>query len=141
MGPLSLTRTVSRAVVFLRAHTCSNGFAPATIICDSFCHKFSSSPKSSDAKSFRDIRKHADRFRDVLDENKEKMRATQRRLSQKRASFVKSLQHQRQVAGQKIQERKAIIIKDILETKTKVKEKIEEAIEVSRSLRCDISFA
>ncbi|XP_045537840.1 probable cardiolipin synthase (CMP-forming) [Papilio machaon] len=85
---------------------------------------------SSDSKKhFLDLEKKAVEFKDAFEHKKEQIKETEHRIRQKGVQLVKEIKQQKEITGQKIKVKKDYIIKDLQETKAKVKEKIEEVVE------------
>lgn len=68
-------------------------------------------------------------LKDAFEHRKEQLKDTEHRIRQKGEKIIKDIKHQREVTGQIIRDRKDHIVKDILETKAKVKERFEEVVE------------
>lgn len=82
---------------------------------------------SSDAKkSFENLEKRAEAFKDAFEQKKEKMRDTEQKLRLKGVELVRDIKQHKYITSQKFKVKKEILIKDILETKAKVKEKLIE---------------
>ncbi|KPJ18117.1 putative cardiolipin synthase [Papilio machaon] len=80
-------------------------------------------------KHFLDLEKKAVEFKDAFEHKKEQIKETEHRIRQKGVQLVKEIKQQKEITGQKIKVKKDYIIKDLQETKAKVKEKIEEVVE------------
>lgn len=85
---------------------------------------------SENKKQFLNLDKKAEALKDVLEHKKEQLKDTEHRIRQTGENIIKDLRHQKQVTGQILKEKKEHIVKDILETKAKVKERIEGVVEV-----------
>lgn len=85
---------------------------------------------SENKKQFLNLDKKAEALKDVLEHKKEQLKDTEHRIRQTGENIIKDLRHQKQVTGQILREKKEHIVKDILETKAKVKERIEGVVEV-----------
>lgn len=84
---------------------------------------------SDDKKHFLTFEKKADALKDAFEHKKEQLKDTEHRLRQRSEEIVRDIKHQKEITGQKLRDKKDYIIKDILETKAKVKERIEEVVE------------
>lgn len=85
---------------------------------------------SDNKKHLLDIDKQTDALKNVLEQRKIQIKDTEQRLRQKSVEIVRDLKQQRDITGQKFKLKKEHLVKDILETKAKVREKIEEVVEV-----------
>lgn len=85
---------------------------------------------SDNKKHFLNLEKRTDALRDAIEQRKEQLKDTELRIRQRGEEIVRDIKHQRDVTGQKLRVKKDHMIKDILETKAKVKERIEEVVEV-----------
>lgn len=88
---------------------------------------------SDDKKPFLTFEKKADALKDAFEHKKVQFKDTEQRIRQKGEELVRDIKLQREVTGQKLRVKKAYIIKDLLETKAKVKERLEEVVEVNIS--------
>ncbi|XP_077284828.1 cardiolipin synthase [Arctopsyche grandis] len=145
MGPLpaGMAKVLSRTFFALHSHSriLSHLHSPSlerNVICTNILHNFRLTIgctslvrmySTDDKRDIYELQKHAQILQTVIHKNKEKIRNTEQKLRRRGENLVKDFHHQKQVASLKIKEKKAIVIKDILETKSKVKEKIEEVIE------------
>ncbi|CAK1583507.1 unnamed protein product [Parnassius mnemosyne] len=85
---------------------------------------------SSDSKKhFLSLEKNAEGLKDAFEQKKVLMKETEYRIRQKGVQLVRDIKHQKEITGQKIRVKKEHIMKDIHETKAKVREKIEEVVE------------
>ncbi|XP_032521590.2 probable cardiolipin synthase (CMP-forming) [Danaus plexippus] len=85
---------------------------------------------SSDSKKhFLEIEKKAESIKNVFEQKKVQIKDTEQKIRQKGEELVKDLRHQREVTGQILKLKKDHLVKDILETKAKVREKIEGVVE------------
>lgn len=85
---------------------------------------------SSDSKKhFITLEKKAGVLKDALEKKKEQFKDTENRLLQRGEELVKDIKHHKELTSKKIRVKKEYILKDILETKAKVKDKFEEVIE------------
>lgn len=85
---------------------------------------------SDNKKQYLILEKKAHALKDAFDHKKEQLKDTEHRIRQKSGEIVRDIKHQKEITGQKLRVKKEFIIKDILETKAKVKERIEEVVEV-----------
>ncbi|CAH1637662.1 unnamed protein product [Spodoptera littoralis] len=84
---------------------------------------------SDDKKPFLTFEKKTDALKDAFEHKKVQFKDTEHRIRQKGEELVRDIKHQREVTGQKLRVKKEYIIKDLLETKAKVKERFEEVVE------------
>ncbi|KAG6461689.1 hypothetical protein O3G_MSEX012796 [Manduca sexta] len=80
-------------------------------------------------KHFITFEKKAEALKDAFEQRKEKLKDTEQKIRLKGEEFVRDIKHQKEVTGKKLKVKKEFIIKDILETRDKVKEKLEEVVE------------
>lgn len=85
---------------------------------------------SDDKKPFLTLEKKTHALKHAFEHKKEQLKDTEHRIRQRSEEIVRDIKHQKDVTGQKLRVKKEFIIKDILETKAKVKERIEEVVEV-----------
>lgn len=86
---------------------------------------------SSDSKKhFITLEKKAEAIKDAFDHKREKLKDTEQKIRLKGEELVSNIKHQKEITGERLRARKDHLIKDILETKAKVKERIEEVVEV-----------
>ena len=76
------------------------------------------------------LEKKTDAIKDVFEQKKVQFKDTEHRIRQKGVEIVRDLKQQKELTGQKLKVKKDHIVKDILETKAKMREKIEEVVEV-----------
>lgn len=76
------------------------------------------------------IEKKTDVLKDVFNQKKVQFKDTEHRIRQKGVEIVRDLKQQKELTGQKLKVRKEHLVKDILETKARMREKIEEVVEV-----------
>lgn len=86
---------------------------------------------SDDKKPFITFEKKSLALKDAFEHKKEQLKDTEHRIRQRSEEIVRDIKHQKDLTGQKLRVKKEYIIKDILETKAKVKERIEEVVEVN----------
>ena len=86
---------------------------------------------SDDKKPFLTFEKKTHALKDAFEQKKEQLKDTEHRIRQRSEELVRDIKHQKDVTGQKLRVKKDYIMKDILETKAKVKERIEEVVEVN----------
>ncbi|XP_023940000.2 probable cardiolipin synthase (CMP-forming) [Bicyclus anynana] len=84
---------------------------------------------SDNKKHLLDIDKQKEALQDVLEQKKIQIKDTEQRLRQKGVEIVRDLKQQKEITGQILKEKKQHLVKDILETKAKVREKFEEVVE------------
>ncbi|XP_047537238.1 probable cardiolipin synthase (CMP-forming) [Vanessa atalanta] len=84
---------------------------------------------SDNKKHFLDIDKKADALKDALEQKKFQIKDTEQRIRKKGVEIVRDLKQQKEITGQKFKVKKEHLVKDILETRAKVREKIEEVVE------------
>lgn len=85
---------------------------------------------SDNKKHIFEIEKKAEALKDALEQKKVQIQDTEQRIRQKGIEIVRDLKHQKEITGQKFKVKKEHLVKDILETKAKVREKFEEVVEV-----------
>ncbi|KAH9636659.1 hypothetical protein HF086_003477 [Spodoptera exigua] len=85
---------------------------------------------SDDKKPFLTFEKKTDALKDAFEHKKVQFKDTEHRIRQKGEEIVRDIKHQKEVTGQKLRVKKEYIIKDLLETKAKVKERFEEVVEL-----------
>lgn len=85
---------------------------------------------SDEKKQFIQFEKKTGALKDAFEHRKVQLKDTEHRIRQKGEEIVRDIRQQRDITGQKIRDRKDHIIKDILETKAKVKERFDEVVEV-----------
>lgn len=71
-----------------------------------------------------------DKKGDALEQRKKIFKDTESTLRHKGESLVRNFKHQTDVTGQRFREKKDDFVKDLLETRAKVKGRIEEVVEV-----------
>ncbi|CAH2247483.1 probable cardiolipin synthase (CMP-forming) [Pararge aegeria] len=84
---------------------------------------------SDNKKHLLDIDKQREVLKDVLEQRKIQIKDTEQRLRKKGVEIVRDLRQQKDITGQRFKEKREHLVKDILETKAKVREKIEEVVE------------
>lgn len=84
---------------------------------------------SSDNKKHL-LEKKTDAIKNVFEQKKEQIKETEYRIRRKGEELVRDLKQQKEITGQKFKVKKDHLVKDILETRAKVREKIEEVVEV-----------
>ncbi|XP_047506965.1 probable cardiolipin synthase (CMP-forming) isoform X2 [Pieris napi] len=85
---------------------------------------------SSDTKkSFQNLEKRAEALKDAFEQKKEQIRDTEQKIRLKSVEFVRDIKQHKDVTSKKLRVKKEVLMKDILETKAKVKEKIEGVVE------------
>lgn len=83
---------------------------------------------SDNKKQFFELEEKAKVFKEVLHHRKERLKDTEHRIRLKGEKLIQDIRHQKEVTGQILREKKEHIVKDILETKAKVKERIEAEV-------------
>jgi hypothetical protein len=86
---------------------------------------------SDNKKHFINLEKKTDALKDVFEQRKEQLKDTEIRIRQKGEEIVRDIKHQKEITEHILKAKKDHIIKDILETKAKVKERLEEVVEVT----------
>ncbi|XP_068619160.1 probable cardiolipin synthase (CMP-forming) [Battus philenor] len=90
---------------------------------------------SSDSKKhLLNLEKKAEELKDVFEHKKEQIKETELRIRQRGVQLVKEIKQQKEITGQKIRVKREHMLKDLKETKAKVKEKIEEVVEKEKVL-------
>lgn len=84
---------------------------------------------SDNKKHIFEVEKKAEALKDALEQKKLQIQDTEQRIRQKGIEIVRDLKHQKEITGQKFKVKKEHLVKDILETKAKVREKFEEVVE------------
>ncbi|KAL4709837.1 hypothetical protein ACJJTC_000324 [Scirpophaga incertulas] len=82
-----------------------------------------------DKKRFLKLDKNTDILKDAFAHKKEQLKETETLIRQRGEEIVRDLRHQKEITGHKIKAKRDHIIKDILETKAKVREKFDEVVE------------
>lgn len=86
---------------------------------------------SSDSKKqFITFEKKTNALKDALEQKKEQLKDTEQRIRLRGEEIVSNLKHRKEITGEKFRTRKDHLLKDILETKAKVKERLEGVVEV-----------
>lgn len=88
---------------------------------------------SDNKKQFITLEKKAHVIKDAFEHKKEQLKDTEHRIRQRGEEIVRDIKQQKEITGQKLKVKKEHIIKDILETKGKIKERIEEVVEVNQT--------
>ncbi|CAB3246070.1 unnamed protein product [Arctia plantaginis] len=84
---------------------------------------------SNEKKQFITLEKKAHSIKDALDHKKVLLKDAEHKIRQKSEEIVRDLKQQNKITSQKFKVQKEYIIKDIIETKGKIKERIEDVIE------------
>lgn len=85
---------------------------------------------SDEKKQFVNLEKKAHSIKDALDSKKILLKDAEHKIRKKSEEIVSDLKQQNKITSQKFKVQKEYIIKDIIETKGKIKERIEDVIEV-----------
>lgn len=86
---------------------------------------------SDEKRQFIKLEKKSKTLKDALQHQKEQLRDTEHRIRQRSEEIMRDIKHQKEVAGQRLREKKDHLVQDILDTKAKVRERFEGVIEVT----------
>lgn len=95
---------------------------------------------SDEKRQFIKLEKKSEALKDALHHKKEQLRDTEHRIRQRSEEIIRDIKHQKEVAGQKLREKKDHLVQDILETKAKVRERLEGVVEVNVFLKLIINI-
>lgn len=84
---------------------------------------------SDNKKHFITLEKKTQSIKNALEHQKVQLKQTEHIIRQKGEEIVRDIKQQKDITGQKLKVKKDDIIKDILETKGKIKERFEEVTE------------